>query len=131
MYCHIKLTIIVYVSDSCSKDNCEYYGECVSYPDGDNKCSHPLCEPNYSLLCGDNGINYASECWMEKEAFALKKMIEMGKNEPCCKCHNHYFIFSERHRLSRNLILKVLFKYVVDNLVLSNFELIQESSESS
>ena len=64
---------------------CTNYGQCSNYPDGYGRCVHAICEPTYALLCGDNGINYASQCWMERESFLTKTMIRPQKNEPCCE----------------------------------------------
>ena len=67
------------------KQPCTNYGKCSAYPIGEVKCVHALCEPTYAPICGDNGINYASQCWMERESSLSGKMIRPQKNEACRK----------------------------------------------
>ena len=74
--------------ESCfNKENkCEHYGQCMAYPGGDKtECIRAKCKPTYALVCGDNGLNYASQCWMESDSFMGKTTIRVEKDQPCCK----------------------------------------------
>lgn len=51
--------------------------------DGKPKCVCPTCDVEYDVICGDDGVNHASQCWMERESCVKSKSIKVAKKEPC------------------------------------------------
>lgn len=67
----------------CKTKDCQINAHCVATLDGQAKCVCPLCDDEYDVICGNDGINYASQCWMERESCLKSKEIKVAKKEPC------------------------------------------------
>ena len=54
--------------------------------DGQAKCVCPMCEEErYEVVCANDGLNYASQCWMERESCMKSQNLQVSKREPCSK----------------------------------------------
>ena len=71
----------------CSKNTCHKYARCISLPFMERAlCACQTCtEEPYALVCGDNGMTYASECHMQREMCLEKKEITLIKRGACGK----------------------------------------------
>jgi len=69
------------------KKDCPFNGKCLQVADGEAKCVCPMCdEDQYEVVCANDGLNYASQCWMEHESCMKSKDLQVAKREPCSKC---------------------------------------------
>lgn len=78
--------LLIFLLDTCSKKDCPFYGKCVELADGQTQCVCPMCiEDRYDVVCANDGLNYASQCWMERESCLKSQNLEVAKREPCSK----------------------------------------------
>ena len=71
--------------DSCSNVKCSYGSKCVQRIDRTTECICPSCPAIYVPICGDNGITYASECYLRQTACNGKFELKVIKDEACGK----------------------------------------------
>ena len=73
--------------DPCKEKLCELYGKCIKNNDGKAECACPVCDTKdqYSPVCGDNGVTYASQCELEKTSCEKKEQIKSIKKTACGK----------------------------------------------
>ena len=72
--------------DQCINTVCEFNSKCTTTVDGVANCVCPICNNEYDLVCGNDGVNYASQCWMEREGCLKSKSINVAKKGACGKC---------------------------------------------
>ena len=60
------------------------FAKCIKQVDHTAVCKCPVCPKDiYSPICGDNGLTYASQCFMERENCLQGTDIQLSRNEPC------------------------------------------------
>ena len=71
--------------DPCAKVGCDFYSKCFAKQDRSTECVCPVCDDQYSPVCGSDGKTYANECLMKSESCKMKKNIKLTKQSACGK----------------------------------------------
>lgn len=75
-------------------EECDYYGKCLSYPDGTTQCTcEQECTPaqKSGLVCGSDNNIYVHECALRKYVCAKKLNVTIKNNGVCGKLFFLYY----------------------------------------
>lgn len=94
MMCYFRLIFItsllklffLLLLDPCEEKACDFFGKCLAKPDKTTDCVCPVCKLEYNIVCGNDGNNYASLCWMKQYACQQKKSVTLLQKQPCGMC---------------------------------------------
>ena len=71
---------------------CNFYSKCIPTADRRALCVCPYCAENdYNPVCGNDGMSYASYCWMKSASCLKQKMITSVKDKVCGEIFYVYY----------------------------------------
>lgn len=73
----------LYLIDGCEKSDCPKSATCVPTQEGSTKCVCKECSYLYTPVCGSDGVPYASDCELNREACLSNKELTIIDSDAC------------------------------------------------